>query len=67
MKNGMHEAQRGDRAAFGALVTLYQKRAYAIAYGFVRNRDDALDLAQESFVKAYRSIDRFDTQRPFYP
>lgn len=63
----LREAQQGSRAAFGALVTLYQKRAYAIAYGFVRNRDDALDLAQESFVKAYRSIGRFDTQRPFYP
>ena len=60
-------AQQGDRAAFGALVKLYQKRAYAVAYTFVRNRDDALELAQESFVKAYKAMKRFDTDKPFYP
>jgi RNA polymerase sigma-70 factor (ECF subfamily) len=61
------DAQQGDRAAFGSLVKAYQKRAYAIAYGFVGNREDALELAQESFVKAYRAISRFDTTMPFYP
>lgn len=61
------EAQRGDRAAFGTLTKLYQKRAYAIAYGFVGNREDALELAQEAFVRAYRAMARFDTKMPFYP
>ncbi len=61
------EAQRGDRAAFGELVKTYQKRAYAAAYGFVGNREDALELAQDSFVKAYRAMSRFDTSLPFYP
>lgn len=61
------EAQRGDRAAFGRLVKNYQQMAYATAYGFVRNREDALELAQEAFVKAYRAMDRFDTAMPFYP
>jgi RNA polymerase sigma-70 factor (ECF subfamily) len=60
-------AQRGDRAAFGRLVRTYQRRAYAAAYDLVRNRDDALDLAQESFARAYRAMGRFDTQMPFYP
>lgn len=60
-------AQRGDRAAFGELVKMYQKQAYGIAYGFVRNREDALEIAQDSFVKAYRAMARFDTARPFYP
>lgn len=63
----LERAQQGDRAAFGNLVRDYQKRAYAIAYGFVSNRDDALELAQDSFVKAYRAIERFDTSKPFYP
>lgn len=61
------QAQRGDRAAFGELTKLYQRRAYAIAYGFVGNREDALELAQEAFVRAYRAMSRFDTRLPFYP
>ena len=60
-------AREGSRTAFGELVKLYQKRAYGIAYGFVRNRDDALEIAQESFAKAYKAMDRFDTDLPFYP
>lgn len=43
------------------MVKLYQRRAYAIAYGFVGNREDALEIAQEAFVKAYRAMSRFDT------
>lgn len=60
-------AQRGDRAAFSQLVKNYQQMAYATAYGFVGNREDALELAQDAFVKAYRAMDRFDTSMPFYP
>jgi RNA polymerase sigma-70 factor (ECF subfamily) len=63
----IRDAQRGDRAAFGQLVRNYQQMAYATAYGFVRNREDALELAQDSFVKAYRAMGRFDTNMPFYP
>lgn len=61
------QAQQGDRAAFGELVKTYQKRAYGIAYGFVGNREEALEMAQDSFVKAYRAMSRFDTRMPFYP
>lgn len=61
------QARRGDRAAFGELVTQYQRRAYAIAYGFVGNREDALELAQEAFARAYKAMERFDTRMPFYP
>lgn len=61
------EAQQGNREAFGSLVKAYQRRAYYIAYGYVRNREDAIDLAQESFARAYRAMERFDTDMPFYP
>lgn len=61
------DAQKGDQHAFGFLVTTYQKRAYGIAYGFVGNREDALDMAQESFARAYKAMRRFDTTMPFYP
>lgn len=60
-------AARGDRQAFGALVRRYQHRAYAVAYSYVHNRDDALELAQESFARAFRAIRRFKGGRPFYP
>ncbi len=63
----IEQARRGDRAAFGELVKRYQRRAYSAAYGLVGNRDDALELAQESFVKAYRAMGRFNAEMPFYP
>ena len=61
------QAQAGDPAAFGQLVEMYQKRAYAIAYGFVGNREDALEIAQEAFARAYKAMARFDTSLPFFP
>lgn len=61
------EARNGDRAAFGALVKAYQRRAYAAAYALVHNRDDALELAQDAFVRAYAAMPRFNAELPFYP
>lgn len=60
-------AALGDRKAFGTLVRLYQRRAYAAAYTLVGNRDDALELSQDAFVKAFRAMKRFDVTMPFYP
>jgi RNA polymerase sigma-70 factor (ECF subfamily) len=60
-------AQGGDRSAFGEIVKRYQKKAYAIAYQYMGNREDALEMAQDSFVKAYKAMKRFDTRMPFYP
>lgn len=60
-------AKRGDRAAFGELVRAHQRRAYAAAYAIVGNRDEAVDLAQDAFVRAYRAMGRFDASMPFYP
>jgi RNA polymerase sigma-70 factor (ECF subfamily) len=60
-------AKRGDRAAFGRLVSMHQKRAYAAAYAIVGNSQDALELAQEGFARAFKAMARFDTTQPFYP
>lgn len=46
-------AQQGERRAFEELVERHQQRAYHIAFGFARNREDAKDLSQEAFLKAY--------------
>jgi len=60
-------AAKGDRKAFGQLVRAYQRRAYAAAYSLVGNREDALELSQDAFVKAFRAMKRFDVNMPFYP
>ncbi len=60
-------AQRGERAAFGELVTRYMQRAYYVALGLVGNHDDALDLSQEAFARAFRARAGIDPERPFFP
>ncbi len=57
----------GDKKAYQAIVTKYMKKAYFIALGYVHNHQDALDISQESFVKAYRRMKSFDLRRPFFP
>jgi RNA polymerase sigma-70 factor (ECF subfamily) len=59
-------ARAGDDAAFGELVRRSMRRAYAVALGLVGSPDDALDLSQEAFVRAYRAREKLDPERPFY-
>jgi RNA polymerase sigma-70 factor (ECF subfamily) len=57
----------GDSAAYDYLVSKYMKRVVSIAWGIVRNSHDAEDLAQEAFVKAFQTIERFKSGEPFGP
>ncbi len=59
-------AKKGDRQAFKELVSMYEGRAKAVALGIMGNRDDAEDIVQEAFVKAYRNISSFRGQSSFY-
>jgi RNA polymerase sigma-70 factor (ECF subfamily) len=59
-------ARDGDTGAFGLLVERYMRRAYCAALGLVGSRDDALDLSQEAFVRAFKARERLDPERPFY-
>ena len=52
-------AAGGDPAAFQALVERYRSMVYRVAYQFAGNHFDAEDIAQEVFIKVYRSLDRF--------
>ena len=61
------KAKHGDVQAFGLLVEEYKERAYMIALGFVGNPEDAMDLSQEAFVKAFRSMRTFKEDMGFYP
>lgn len=62
----LERCKAGDRKAFQSIVERYQRRVYGIAWGFVRNRDDALDLTQDVFLKVYRNIGSFQGSSSFY-
>src|SRR3954462_4784410 len=49
-------AQRGDRAAFRALVERYQRRVYQLAVSMLKDPDDAMDIVQETFVRVHRYL-----------
>ena len=58
--------QKGDSEAFDELVTRYRTRIFGMIYNMVHNEQDAWDLAQDSFLKAWKSIARFRGQSSFY-
>lgn len=58
--------QAGDTGAFGELVTQYRNKVFATIYNVTRNEQDAWDLSQEAFVKAWRNIASFKGQSSFF-
>lgn len=62
----VRQVRRGDREAFGRLVERHMRRAYFAALALVGSRDDALDLSQEAFARAFRARRTLDPARPFY-
>lgn len=56
-------AQSGDQRAFEALVRRHYQSAYALAFFWIGNRETALDISQEAFVRIYRNIHRFDAEK----
>ena len=60
------QAQAGDTEAFDQLVSRYRTRVFGMIYNMVHNEQDAWDLAQDSFLKAWKSIARFRGQSSFY-
>jgi RNA polymerase sigma-70 factor (ECF subfamily) len=60
-------ARAGDRTAYSQLVATHQQIAFRVAYLVTGSAPEAEDAAQEGFVKAYRSLHRFDPERPFRP
>jgi len=59
-------AQSGDLGAFDELVVRYQERIYALVYHMTSNHEDAHDLAQEAFVKAWKALRNFKGDSSFY-
>ncbi len=58
--------QQGDQEALKGIFEKYQKKVYGIAYGVVRQREEALDIVQEVFIKLFRSIKNFKGRSQFY-
>ena len=63
----VRRAQAGDCDAFADLVRLYQRRAVSVAYRLLGNIEDAGDVSQEAFVRAYRNLSQLDDASRFGP
>lgn len=61
----LERAIEGDDYAFTHLIEIYQKPVYNLCYRMLGNAGDAEDAAQEAFLRAYKSLDRYDPRRSF--
>lgn len=59
------KAKGGDGRSFRTLVELHQSRLFAVAYGMLRDRDDAMDVVQDAFIKAHKKLAEFEGNAAF--
>jgi RNA polymerase sigma-70 factor, ECF subfamily len=62
----VQKCQAGEMSAFQELVSRYHQKVYMVILGLLRNREDALDVAQETFFRAFRKIKSFQGGSSFY-
>lgn len=62
----VEQVRSGNVAAFDQLVVRYRERVYGVVYNLTSNREDAADLSQETFIKAFQSIARFKGNSSFF-
>lgn len=62
----VRRVQAGDVAAFDQLIRKYRERLFGVVYNLTSNREDAADLVQDSFIKAFQAINRFHGQSAFF-
>jgi RNA polymerase sigma-70 factor, ECF subfamily len=62
----VRSVQAGEVAAFDRLIVKYRARVYGVVYNLTSNREDAADLTQDAFIKAFQSIHRFQSQSSFF-
>lgn len=65
-KELVKQAQDGDQEAFKTLVERYQRKVYSICYGMLKNPEDSMDASQETFIKVFRYLEKFNFQSKFY-
>jgi RNA polymerase sigma-70 factor (ECF subfamily) len=62
----VHRSQAGDFAAYEELIRRYHRKVYGLVYSMVSSREDAEDLVQEIFIKAWKALGHFREQSGFY-
>jgi len=60
------QARTGDAKAFNELLQRYERKIFRLALHITQNREDAEDVLQETFLKAYQHLDQFQGQSKFY-
>jgi len=66
-RSWLEQAKNGDRQAYGRIVEAYRERLFVAALAILRNHEDARDMSQEAFIRAFKNLHRFDNRRPLYP
>ena len=61
----VEKIKEGDREAFMTLTTMYQKKVFLLAFSFFRNKEDALDIVQETFLRFYEKAKMFQKGKNF--
>jgi RNA polymerase sigma-70 factor (ECF subfamily) len=61
----VEQTRQGDAKAFKRLVELHQGRLFAVAFGMLRDRDDAMDVVQDAFIKAHKKLGEFEGAAAF--
>lgn len=61
----VEKIKQGDRQAFMTVVSLYQKKVFLLAYSFFHNREDAMDIIQETFLRFYQKVHLYEKGKNF--
>ncbi len=64
-KKIINQIKKGDISAYASLVNRYQNMAFTLAYSITKNKEDAEEVAQDAFVKAYKKLDTFKGKSKF--
>ena len=64
---GIQQTLEGDRAAYDAIVRRYESRIFSLICMMIKDRSSAEEVAQDTFLRAFNNLTRFDQSRPFYP
>ncbi len=61
----LEKAREGDRQAFKAIVSIYQQKVFLLAYSILRNREDGMDIVQETFLRLYQKLGAYEREKNF--
>lgn len=63
----LQQVMAGKTEAYGKVFRIHRDRAYGLALQYTRNKEDALDVVQDAFIRAYVNLGKFDLQKDFGP